>query len=80
MIVALVVLAVLSPSLAHACPVCFGAADTPMTHGMNNGILVMLAVVVGVQGGFLALFLSLRRRAGRLGEQGETLQRLQGGA
>ncbi len=28
-----------------ACPVCYGAKDSPMTAGMNDAILVMLGIV-----------------------------------
>lgn len=30
--------------VASACPVCFGAADSPMAEGMNAGIFVLLGV------------------------------------
>ena len=37
-----IVLATAEPALA--CPVCFGASDSPMATGLNNGILVLLGV------------------------------------
>ena len=46
-----------------ACPVCFGAEETTMMAGTRLGIMVMLAITVAVQGGFVAFFLYLRRRA-----------------
>lgn len=30
--------------VASACPVCFGASDSPMAQGMNAGVLVLLGV------------------------------------
>jgi hypothetical protein len=46
-----------------ACPVCFGADETSMIDGAKLGVLVMLAVLFAVQGGFVAFFLYLRKRA-----------------
>jgi hypothetical protein len=48
-----------------ACPVCFGAEETPMIDGAKLGVLVMLAVLFAVQGGFVGFFLYLRKRAKR---------------
>jgi hypothetical protein len=47
---------------AFACPVCFGAPDSPQVKGMQMGILALLAVTVVVLGAFAAFFLYLRRR------------------
>jgi hypothetical protein len=46
-----------------ACPVCFGAEETGMIDGARLGVLVMLAILLVVQGGFVAFFLYLRKRA-----------------
>ena len=46
-----------------ACPVCFGAEETSMIDGTKLGVLVMLAVLFAVQGGFVGFFLYLRKRA-----------------
>ena len=51
-----------------ACPVCFGAAESSMIDGARLGVLVMLAIVIAVQGGFIGFFLYLRRRAKRIAE------------
>ena len=48
---------------AHACSVCFGAPDDPMTKGMNFGILVLLGVTGVVLGVFALFFLKLRAKA-----------------
>lgn len=72
-------LALAGPEVAHACAVCFGAADAPMTHGLNNGILVLLGFVAVVQGGFVALFVSIRRRARQVRERKESFEIIDGG-
>jgi hypothetical protein len=63
--------AVLLPAASDACAVCFGGVDSPMTAGMNNGILSMLGILGMVQIGFVALFLRLRQRSRRLEETRE---------
>ena len=55
-------------SSALACPLCFGAAETSMIEGSRLGVLVMLAVLFAVQGGFLGFFLYLRKHAKRNAE------------
>ena len=52
-----------SSSSVYACPVCFGAEETHLIDGAKLGILVLLAVTLAVQGGFLGFFLYLRKRA-----------------
>src|SRR5205814_849475 len=51
-----------------ACPMCFGAEETSMVGGTKLGVLVLLAVTLVVQGGFLAFFLYLRQRAKRIAD------------
>jgi hypothetical protein len=51
-----------------ACPVCFGAEETSMIDGAKLGVLVMLAVTLAVQGGFVGFFLYLRKRAKRIAD------------
>ena len=51
-----------------ACPLCFGAEETSMIDGAKLGVLVMLAVLLAVQGGFVAFFLYLRKRAKRIAD------------
>jgi heme/copper-type cytochrome/quinol oxidase subunit 2 len=51
-----------------ACPVCFGAEETSMIEGTKLGVMVMLAVTIGVQGGFVGFFFYLRRRAKRIAD------------
>ena len=59
------VLASLPP--AQACQACFGAnVDSPLVDGAKIGVFLLLGVTLAVQGGFVAFFLYLRRRAKRL--------------
>jgi hypothetical protein len=51
-----------------ACPVCFGAAESSMVDGAKLGVLVMLAITLAVQAGFVGFFLYLRRRAKRIAD------------
>lgn len=72
--------ALAAPRLAAACAVCYGAADAPMTAGMNNGILTLLGFIGFVQVGLVAMFVGFWRRARRLKERRESFHLLQGGA
>jgi hypothetical protein len=51
-----------------ACPMCYGAQETTMIGGTKLGVLVLLAVTLAVQGGFLGFFLYLRKRAKRIAD------------
>ena len=55
-------------SSLFACPVCFGAEETSMIDGAKLGVMVMLAILFAVQGGFVAFFLYLRKRAKRIAD------------
>jgi heme/copper-type cytochrome/quinol oxidase subunit 2 len=55
-------------SSLFACPVCFGAEETSMIDGAKLGVLVMLAITLVVQGGFVGFFFYLRKRAKRMAE------------
>jgi hypothetical protein len=46
-----------------ACAACYGQSDSPMAHGLNWGILSLLAVVVPVLGGIAAFFFFIARKA-----------------
>ena len=54
--------------IALACPVCFGAAEAPLIDGARLGVLVLLAILLVVQGGFISFFLYLHRRAKRIAD------------
>ena len=55
-------------SRVFACPVCFGAEETHLIDGAKLGMLVLLGITLAVQGGFVAFFLYLRRRAKQIAE------------
>ena len=60
--------AIAGGSSVLACPVCFGAEETAMVDGTRLGVLVMLAITLAVQGGFVGFFLYLRTRAKRIAD------------
>jgi hypothetical protein len=70
----------LVPSILSACPVCYGAPNSPMTKSSNNAIMFLLGVVGFVQVGFIALFWSFWRRAKELRRRRESFSVLNGGA
>jgi len=65
---AAVVVLIGGSSSVMACPVCFGAEETPMIDGAKLGVLVMLGITLAVQGAFVGFFLYLRNRAKRIAE------------
>ena len=65
---------------AMACPVCWGASDSPMAQGMNNGIFFLLGIIGSVQISFVALFVGFRRRGKAYEERRESLEVINGGA
>jgi hypothetical protein len=65
-IVAIIAALLALPRLAAACSVCFGAADAPMVHGQNSGILALLAVIGVVQVGVVKVVWDIRQRGKRL--------------
>lgn len=71
-----VVLALALPEIASACATCFGAADAPMTKGMNNAILALIGVVGVVYVGIGKVALDFRKRSKRLAEKEKPLLRL----
>jgi len=69
-----------SASPALACSTCYGDASGPLVDAARLGIWLLLGVTVAVQGGFVAFFLYLRRRAAQtadraLDEEWSRLQR-----
>ena len=54
--------------LVVACAMCFGAEETSMIDGTKLGIMVMLGITLAVQGGFVAFFFYLRKRAKRIAD------------
>ena len=68
-VASLVAMLVAAPRSALACPVCFGANDSPMAIATNMGIIAMLVVVAGVLGAFASFFIYLMRRAKMVARQ-----------
>ena len=58
-------LAAALPAALPACPVCYGAADSPMTQGMNMGILSLLGITGTMLAGIGTLLLRFRKRLAR---------------
>jgi hypothetical protein len=55
--------------LILACTVCFGKPEeTAVVDGTQIGMLVLLGVTLAVQGGFVAFFFYLRKRAKRIAD------------
>ena len=48
---------------AFACPVCFGATDSPAVQGMQKAIVALLIVTGGVLAAFGTFFIYLMRKA-----------------
>ncbi|HSP16154.1 MAG TPA: hypothetical protein VLV78_15515 [Thermoanaerobaculia bacterium] len=64
---------------AMACPVCFGAPDSPLTKGATSAVWFLLGIVGFVQIGFVALFVSFWRRARAMRRLREQFHVIQGG-
>ena len=75
---ALAALAASQPVLSHACAACYGQSDAPMAHGMNWGIMSLLAVITMVLAGVASFFIYLARRAASV--QGVGIQPQMAGA
>ena len=72
-------LLLLTPQVLSACPVCYGAPDSPMTKGSDNAVLFMLGIIGFVQVGFVGLFVTFWRRARALRRRRESFRVLDGG-
>ena len=59
------------PSGAHACAVCFGDPESPLTKGADAGVMFLLGVVVTVLCGFASVFLYWMRRVRMNGQSVE---------
>ena len=65
-IFSLVLLAMIHPVTAHACAVCYGDPDSPVSKGLSWAIFALVGVVMGVLGGVIAFFIHASRLATRL--------------
>ena len=50
------------PSVAAACPACYGGATGPVIDGMNAAVLVMIGITGGVFSWIVAFALRIARR------------------
>jgi hypothetical protein len=78
--VVIAIVLLLAPAILSACPVCYGAPNSPMTKSSNNAIIFMLGIIGFVQVGFVAMFWSFWRRAKELRRRRESFRLLDGGA
>lgn len=69
----------LLPTIASACPVCFGDPNSAMVKGTNNGIFFLLGVIGFVQVGLGAMFIAFWRRARGLRARRDALRVINGG-
>lgn len=69
----------LFPTLASACPVCFGDPNSAMAKGTSNGIFVLLGVIGFVQVGLGAMFVGFWRRARALRSRRDSMHVINGG-
>ena len=64
------------PQAALACATCYGAPDSPQTHGMNNAILTLIGFVGLMYVGIGKVFLDFRRRSKKLSQKATARPRL----
>ena len=57
------ILLFLFPVSTYACAVCYGAADDPMTKGMNLAIIFLLGAIGTILLGIVAVTIYFARRA-----------------
>ena len=77
--VVIAIVLLLAPAILSACPVCYGAPNSPMTKSSNNAIIFMLGIIGFVQVGFVAMFWSFWRRAKEMRRRRELFRLLDGG-
>ena len=67
--IVVLVAAIVAAAPASACEQCFGAtAKSPLVDAAKVGMFLLLGITLSVQGGFLAFFLHLRKRARKFQE------------
>ncbi len=62
------------PAVSHACTVCMGEAEAPMTRGMVAGIGILLAVTFCVLAVFGAFVVYLARREAKMNRSKDMLK------
>lgn len=68
----LLLLVLTQPLTAHACAVCYGDPDAPVSKGLSWAIFALAGLVMGVVGGLVAFFVFASRRAARLDADAST--------
>ncbi len=63
MVVAVMAVALATPRISWACPMCFGDPSSQMAIGASWGILLLLGVTAGVLSAFAGFFLYLMKRS-----------------
>jgi hypothetical protein len=58
-----VILLVFVFEMAWACATCYGAPDSPASHGLNGAIWTLLVITGGVLSSIVAGIISLRNKA-----------------
>jgi hypothetical protein len=64
--VVLVLAGLSQPLAAHACAVCYGDPDAPVSKGLSLAIFALVGVVLTVLGSLIAFFVYANRRAARI--------------
>tara|TARA_Y100001970_G_scaffold249781_1_gene320747 strand:- start:179 stop:388 length:210 start_codon:yes stop_codon:yes gene_type:complete len=64
--VKLLILFIMLSNFVYPCAVCYGDPNSPMSHGMNMGILTLLFVVVGILLTIVAFIISLYFKSKKL--------------
>jgi hypothetical protein len=78
---AVLLVALLLPTFANACPVCWGGdPNSPTAKGTSNAVLFLLGIVGFVQIGFVALFVTFWRRSRELKKFRDSLAVIEGGS
>ena len=72
-ILTVMAMALATPRLSWACPVCFGDPNSPMAIGASWGILVLLGITAGMLSAFAGFFLYLMKRS-RMALGGERVE------
>ena len=62
-LIALTVLLLAAPQNIMACATCYGASDSPLSQGMNWGIVALLGFILSVLAGVTSFFVYIVRRA-----------------
>ena len=65
-IISLVLLAMIHPVTGHACSVCYGDPDSPVSKGLSWAIFALVGIVMTVLAGVIAFFVHASRQAARL--------------